>query len=322
MTRKWIAIGLFALTLLLYLSTGVYEFLNWDDPDFITGNAYVKQGLTGESVRWALTTNYIYWQPLVFLSHMAMVSFFGMNAGPQHLLNAALHAGNAALWFLILGRLRFPVWTAAIAAALWAWHPLRVESVAWVTERKDVLSGLFWLLTIWAYAGKHRWRNAMVFVFFALALATKPVAVTLPLLLLLLDYWPLGRLDASTARARVVEKLPLFALSAASAFLTIYGQQSVRAVSSGIGFGLRFMNALRSYAVYLKQTVWPDGLSPFYTFPAAYPASEIIVSVLVLAGLSWLAWKHWKTSPWWAVAWGWYLVVLLPNIGFLQNPYL
>jgi len=323
MTRKSIAGGLFALTLLLFLPSGAYEFLSWDDPDFVTWNAYVKQGLTGESVRWALTTNYIYWQPLVFLSHMAMVSLFGMNAGAHHLLNALLHAGNAALWFLILGRLRFPVWTAAIAAALWAWHPLRVESVAWVTERKDVLSGLFFMLTIWAYAGyatnRKDWRRfALVMAFFALALAAKPVAVTLPLLLLLLDFWPLERLDSSTMRARLLEKAPLLALSAISALITVLGQQSVRAVSSGIGFELRFVNALRSYGVYLKQTAWPEGLSPFYTFPVAHPAWEIVASVLVLAGLTWLAWKRWKLNQWWAVAWVWYLVVLLPNIGFLQ----
>jgi len=323
MKRKLIAVALLLLTALLFAPAGVYEFLNWDDPDFVTENNHVRQGLTADSVRWALTTNYIYWQPLVFLSHMAMVSLYGLNPGPHHLLNVALHAMNAALWFVVLGRLRFSVWTAAIAAALWAWHPLRVESVAWVTERKDVLSGLFWILTIWAYThyAAHRkdWRRfALVTMLFALALATKPVAVTLPLLLLMLDRWPLERLDESTIRARIIEKLPLFALSAISALITILGQQSVAAVSSGVGFGARALNAVRSYAVYLLQTVWPDGLSPFYTFPVAHPVWEIVASAALLAGVSWLVWKRRKLNPWWMLAWAWYLVVLLPNIGFLQ----
>lgn len=325
MMRKWIVAGLLLLlTALLFAQTGVYGFLNWDDPDFVTENPFVRQGLTAESIRWALTTtDYIYWQPLVFLSHMAMVSLFGMEPGPQHFLNVLLHAINASLWFLILCRLRFPLWTAAIATAIYAWHPLRVESVAWITERKDVLSGLLCLLTILAYinytAHRKDWRRfALVALCFALALAAKPVAVTLPLLLLLLDYWPLGRLDESTWRARVMEKVPLLALSLASAVITIAGQRSGKALSGGIGLDMRVANAVRSYAVYLKQTVWPEGLSPLYPFPEAHPGWQIVLSIALLAGLSWQAWKTRNTQPWWAVAWAWYLVALLPNIGLIQ----
>ena len=149
--RNWIAAGLFLITLALYAQTGGYGFLGWDDTQVITENEQILRGLTPDSVRWALTTNFINWQPLVFLSHMAMISVFGLDGGPHHWLNVILHAANVALWFLILVRFRFPLWTAALAAALYGWHPLRVESVAWITERKDVLVGLMWLLTIWFY---------------------------------------------------------------------------------------------------------------------------------------------------------------------------
>jgi tetratricopeptide (TPR) repeat protein len=323
MRQKWIAIGIFLLTVLLFLHTGAYGFLNWDDNEFITANAFVRQGLTAESVQWALTTNFIYWQPLVYLSHMTMVSLFGLNGGPHHLLNVLLHAINAVLWFLILCRLRFPIWTAAIATALFAWHPLRAESVSWISERKDVLVGLFWLLTIWAYIHyaqqRKDWRRyALVLLLFALALAAKPVAVTLPILFLLLDYWPLNRLDPSTARARIVEKLPLLALSGASALITMAGQSSSASFASGIPFPLLLANAIRSYAVYVKQTAWPEGLSAFYILPKAHPPIEIILSAALLAALSWFAWKAARRSPWWTVAWLWYLIVLLPNCGIIQ----
>ena len=321
--RKWIALCLFLITLLVYAQTGSYGFLSWDDPLAVTENEHVLKGITGESVRWALTTDFVYWQPLVYLSHMAMVSMFGLEGGPHHWLNVILHSANVALWFLILVRFRFPLWTAAMAAALYGWHPLRVESVAWITERRDVLVGLMWLLTIWFYVDyaesqRDKRRYLLVVLFCALALMAKPVAVTLPLVLLLLDFWPLGRLNASTLRERVIEKIPLLALSAVCAWLAISGQRAVGAVSVGLPLEVRLLNAVRSYAVYVWQTVWPADLSPFYSIPAAYPAWQILLSMALLLGLSWMAWRIWKTRPWLAVAWVWYVVVLLPNIGIVQ----
>jgi tetratricopeptide (TPR) repeat protein len=323
MNRKWIAVAIFLLTALLFLHTGAYGFLNWDDNEFVTANFFVRQGLTAQSVQWALTTNFVYWQPLIYLSHMTMVSLFGMNGGPHHLLNVLLHAINATLWFLILCRLRFAVWTAAIATVLFAWHPLRAESVAWISERKDVLSGLFWLLTILAYIHyaqlRKDWRRyALVLILFALALAAKPVAVTLPVLFLLLDYWPLNRLDPSTLRARLIEKIPLLALSAGSALITIAGQDSSSSLSTGLSLPYLMANAVRSYAIYVKQTAWPEALAPFYALPNPISPVEVVFSAALLAALSWFAWKSWRRSPWWAVAWLWYLITLLPNCGIIQ----
>jgi tetratricopeptide (TPR) repeat protein len=314
--RKWIAAGLFLITLALYAQTGSYGFVSWDDPLAVTENEQVLRGLTAESIRWALTTHFVYWQPLVYLSHMAMVSAFGLDGGPHHWLNAILHAANVALLFLILFRLRFPLWTAAVAAALYGWHPLRVESVAWITERRDVLVGLMWLSTIWFYldyveSGRERRKYWLVAVFCALALMAKPVAVTLPLMLLLLDYWPLGSV-------RVMEKLPLLGLSAGCAVMALIGQREAGAVSVNLPLGFRLLNAARSYTMYLKQSVWPVDLSPFYSTPPAHPVGEIALSIALLAGITWSVWRYRETRPWLAAAWVWYVVVLAPNIGIIQ----
>lgn len=320
MDRKWVVIGLVVLNLLLWGQSGFFSFVTWDDPDFLTENANVTQGLTGAGVVWSLTTQFIYWQPLVFLSHQAMVSVFGLQPGAHHLLNVVLHAAAMAVFFLVLLRLKFPVWTAAIAVAIYSLHPLRAESVAWVTERKDVLSGLFWWLAVWAYlrhaqeGKKYLW----VVVFFVLALMAKPVAVTLPVVLLLLDWWPLGRLEKASVRARVMEKLPLAALSVVSAVVTMQGQRTADAVSSGIGIGLRMTNAIHSYGYYLWQTVWPQGLSALYGYPNSYGPAESLGMLAMLAALTWAAWRARARQPWWLVGWAWYLLVLVPNIGIVQ----
>jgi len=321
-SSRWVSVLLFALTFFLYLQTGAFSFVNLDDPEFITANPYVVQGLTAESVKWALTTQLQYWQPLVFLSHQAVVSAFGMDPAAHHLLNALLHSINAVLFFLVLSRLRFPLWTAAVAAMLFAWHPLRAESVAWVSERKDVLVGLFWFATILAYIGwvergRPARRYALVVLLFALSLMAKPVAVTLPAILLIIDYTWLNR-RGETLAGLIREKLPLAALSAVSVGLAIFGQSSARAVDSNIGLVDRILNAIRSYAIYLVQTVWPESLSAFYTYKESWPAIEIVSSIALLAALSWGAWKTWRRSPWWAAAWLSYLIILLPNCGLIQ----
>lgn len=321
-SSRWVSILLFLLTLFLYVQTGAFSFVNLDDPEFVTANPFVVQGLTAESVKWALTTQMQYWQPLVFLSHQAVVSLFGMNPAAHHLVNALLHAINAALFFLVLGRLRFPVWAGALSAMFFAWHPLRAESVAWVSERKDVLVGLFWFATILAYIdwvehGRAARRYVWVVVLFALSLMAKPVAVTLPVVLLILDWTWLNR-RAEPLAALIREKLPLAALSAVSVALALAGQSSQRAIDANIGLGDRIINAIRSYAIYLVQTVWPESLTAFYTYKESWPAIEIVGSVALLAAIGWGAWKSWRRSPWWAAALLTYFIILLPNCGLVQ----
>lgn len=317
--------GLLLITFFLYSQTAVFDFINLDDPDFITENAHVNTGLTAENIRWALTTGYINWQPLVYLSHMAVVSAFGMDPAAHHLANAVLHALNAVLVFVFFRRMNLSLWPSAVAAVLFAVHPLRVESVAWVTERKDVLSAFFWLLTMLAYlryaeAPKDRTRYLLVVGCFLLGLMAKPILVTLPVVLLILDYWPLRRLDAGNARALIIEKLPLALLAGVVAVSTILTQQSAGAMATlqDLSLGMRLANVVRSYAIYIWKTAWPADLAVIYPFPDRFSPAEIIGAAAVLAAISYGAWRCRQTSPMWLAAWVWYLVVLAPTIGFIQ----
>ncbi|MFN0102863.1 MAG: tetratricopeptide repeat protein [Bryobacteraceae bacterium] len=321
---RWIACGLLFLTLVLYARTAGFDFINLDDTMFVTENQYVRAGLTADSIRWALTTSYINWQPLVYLSHMAVVTVFGMDPAAHHLLNALLHALNAAIFFLVLRRMRLPVWSSAAAAAIFAVHPLRIESVAWVTERKDVLSSLLWLLTMWAYvryteAAKERGRYLSTVACFALGLMAKPMLVTLPVALLILDFWPLKRWKTATIRGLILEKAPLAALAGVVAAATIVTQQAAGAMASmrDLPLDRRLANVIRSYAIYLWKTVWPTDLAILYPFPASFPAIEIAAAVVVVAGISYWVWVRRNTAPWWLAGWLWYLIVLAPTIGFI-----
>jgi protein O-mannosyl-transferase len=323
--ERWIACGLFLLTLLLYWQTAGFQFINLDDTVFVTENEHVRAGLTAESIHWALTTGYINWQPLVYLSHMAVVTVFGMDPATHHIVNALLHALNAALFFLVLRLMRLPVWPCAAAAAIFAVHPLRVESVAWVTERKDVLSSLFWLLTMWAYvrytdAPKERTRYLLVVVFFALGLMAKPMLVTLPVVLLIIDFWPLKRWNTASIRDLILEKFPLAAMAGVVAVATIVTQQTAGAMATlgEMPLDRRLANVTRSYALYLWKTLWPTDLAILYPFPTSFPAVEIAGAAVVLTGISYWVWTKRNTAPWWLAGWLWYLIVLAPTIGFIQ----
>lgn len=315
---RWFPWILVLLTFLLYAQTGAFPFHNLDDPVFITENPNVLAGLTGKSIAWAWTAVEPNWQPLVFLSHQTMVSIFGLDAGPHHLLNALLHAINGALFYLVLRQLRLPFAAAAAAAAVFTFHPLRVESVAWVTERKDVLSALFWLLTMRSYiahaegkAGRMVW----VMVWFVLGLMAKPILVTLPVALLILDYWPLRR--TAPVRTLLVEKIPMTALAVAAAVATIVTQKAAGAMAA-LPLDVRVLNAIRSYGVYLGKTLLPTDLSVMYPYPAKWPPAEVAVAALVVLGVSWVAWQRRNTAPWWLAGWAWYLIVVAPNIGLIQ----
>jgi protein O-mannosyl-transferase len=354
-----IALMLAGVTLALYWPVLSHEFINYDDPDYVTENPRVRVGLTRAGLVWAFTQlhgEYTYWHPLTWLSHMLDCELFGLNAGAHHLENVVFHAANVVLLFVVLRQLTRATGRSAIVAALFALHPLQVDTVAWVTERKNVLSTLFFLLTVWAYARyaqvrslkskvqcpasaaanpEHATRNtqhASPFVlrppifyllslyFFALALMSKPVVVTLPCVLLLLDFWPLGRFQPSTLRRLLLEKVPFFVLAAAVSAVTIVAHQRLGSVASltQMPLTVRLANALVSYARYLKKVCWPNDLAVFYPYPAAWPMEVLVLAVVVLLGISAVVVWRWRVQPYLVVGWCWFVGTLVPTIGLIQ----
>jgi protein O-mannosyl-transferase len=262
----------------LYSSVRHHEFLDFDDSQYVTKNIHVSTGLKLGNIVWAFTTFYAAnWHPLTWLSHMMDCQLFGLNSGSQHLVNVALHAANVLLLFLLLQRATGAVWRSFFVAALFAVHPLNVETVAWVAERKSLLSAFFSLLTIAAYGwyvSRPGWKKyLLVLVAFSLALMSKPMAVSLPLVLLLLDYWPLQRYEDLPFRSKWVrlslEKSPLFLMSAASSVVTIVAQRSSGSVvdTSALPLSVRMGNAFVSYVAYIGKMFWPANLAVFYPHP-------------------------------------------------------
>jgi Flp pilus assembly protein TadD len=326
----WV-LGLLALTGAVYARVGVLGFVEFDDPQYVSENPHVLAGLGAESLRYAFTTTELgNWHPLTWISHQAVAQFFGAAPGAHHFANLLLHAACVALFFLFLARTTGRTVPSALATALFAAHPLHVESVAWVAERKDVLSTFFWLCALLAYARWTRSRRAgdyaLVVLAFVAGLASKQMLVTLPLSLLLVDLWPLGRVQAAGAakgeslRALIVEKLPLFALSALSSVVTLVAQRSEGAMEFGAKFELhtRAANALRSVGVYLLQTVWPTDLAVYYPYPSSLAAVEVLGGAAALAALLAGAWLALRRAPFVTMGCAWFVVTLLPVLGFVQ----
>ncbi len=319
-------------TLAAYRGLGSNGFVFFDDDLFVTANPHVQKGLQGESIAWAFTTTHASnWHPLTWLSHMLDVQLFGLDPGKHHRSNLLLHALNALLLLLVLHRLTGALWRSALVAALFALHPLHVESVAWIAERKDLLSTLFWLLTLAAWLAFVRSRRAapylLAVLLYALGLMAKPMLVTLPFTLLLLDYWPLGRLpvplrgQAATLRRLLLEKAPLFALSAASCVVTFHAQRAGGAVATleHISLGDRIANAVWAYGAYLAKTLWPADLAVFYPLPpGGHPAGEVALAALLLLGLSAGALRLAGRAPYLLTGWFWTLGTLVPVIGLVQ----
>ncbi|MEN8181856.1 MAG: tetratricopeptide repeat protein [Myxococcota bacterium] len=322
------AVALGAFVLLLFARSVGHDFVSLDDPAYVLENPPVRQGLTLPGLGWAFSSLHSFnWHPLTWLSHMLDVSLFGLDPAGHHLMSAALHALTTVVLFQALRRMTRAPWPSLLVAALFAFHPLRVESVAWVAERKDVLSGLFFAVTLLAY-GRYtqrpgRARYATVFVSAALGLLCKPTAVTLPIVLLLLDLWPLSRREP--LRRLLLEKLPLLGLSAVSALITLVAQGSGGAVR-GLGeipFWVRIANALVSCVVYLEKTVWPRDLAVFYPHAALLGRAESLVlpalaSGLLLLAITALAYWRRRREPYLLVGWLWYLVALVPMLGLVQ----
>ena len=307
-------------------------FTSYDDTDYVTENAHVRKGLSGESIAWAFTsTDAANWHPLTWLSHMLDVQLFGMDAGRHHLTSLLLHTLNGVLLFLLLFRMTGALWRSAFVAALFVLHPLHVESVAWIAERKDVLSTLFWLLTLGAWLAYVKSKKvapyALAVAFFALGLMAKPMLVTLPFTLLLLDFWPLQRLvfplkrHYEALKGLLREKAPFFVLSAASCFVTFVVQRDkgVVATLKNLGFGVRLANAALAYASYLGKTFRPSSLAVFYPHPHVGLFSwAVLGSVMLLVAVTVLAFRSAERAPYFAFGWFWYVGTLVPVIGLVQ----
>jgi tetratricopeptide (TPR) repeat protein len=324
-----IMLGLVAVNFFIYYQARHFEFTGWDDPLYVTQNSEVSKGLTWDGVRWSFTTNQAAnWHPLTWLSLMLDVQLFGVSPGPIHITNVLFHMVNSLLLFWILYRMTLALGLSAFVAGLFAAHPLHVESVAWVAERKDVLSTCLLLLTFWVY---RRYverpalkRYLLVFLLFALALMAKPMVVTLPVLLLLLDFWPLRRASFKAGRRGrwmqlIREKLPLAAMAIVTSVVTLVVQRhgGAMASSGAFPFGARVSNACVSYILYLIKMIWPASLSAFYPFHAWQPWA-VVCSLLALAGISFLAFRTAERHPYFIVGWSWYLVTLIPVIGLIQ----
>ena len=331
--RLAIAFFLVAATLAVFGRAVTFDFVNFDDNLYVTDNPPVQKGLTLEGLRWAFTTGHtVNWYPLTWLSHMLDVELFGLDPAGHHATSVLLHALSAGLLFHVLLRMTGGLWQSALVAGLFALHPLRVESVAWVAERKDVLSTFFWILTMLAYARYAESRTVARYLAvagcFALGLMAKPMLVTLPFVLLLLDYWPLKRVNQAASEGRIaqrtarllLEKAPLFALSAAVSIVTFLLQRGEAMTSlKATPMLTRLLNASAAYGTYLAQTFWPTGLAVFYP-RAADPLllrQALLGGALLAAGtLAALGWA--KRRPYLAVGWLWYLGTLIPVIGLVQ----
>jgi tetratricopeptide (TPR) repeat protein len=316
-------------TLLLYSRARHYEFLDFDDSQYVIKNIHVSTGWKPGNVAWAFTTFYAAnWHPVTWLSHMTDCQLFGLNSGSQHMVNVTLHAINVLVLFFLLQRATGAVWRSFFVAAFFAVHPLSVETVAWVAERKSLLSTLFSLVAIAAYGCYVRrpgWKKYLVIVaVFALALMSKPMAVSLPFVLLLLDYWPLQRLAELPFQRRwlrlSIEKLPLLLMSAASCALTIIAQRSGGAVvdTSALPLSLRLENAVVSYVAYLGKFFWPAKLAIFYPHPQnSLPWSDVIAAAVILLAIT-TAVFYVHRARYLAMGWCWFLITLIPVIGIVQ----
>jgi len=369
-----ICAALVIITLIGFWPVGHLGFIIYDDHDYVTENLNVQAGITAAAVHWAFTTTHAgNWHPLTWLSHMLDCQLFGLKASGHHWTNLGFHIANTLLLFVLLREMTGAVWRSALVAALFAWHPLRVESVAWISERKDVLSGFFFMLTLFFYAGYARrvtsgqpsprfgtasrcqvtgpekvmpasvWSRVtchpslfywLALVFFALGLMSKPMLVTLPVILLLIDFWPLGRvaidgwpvthsglpvLQHSAFSHLLFEKIPFLALSLASSLMTFSAQQKAGYVVSAdsLTWYWRIVDTLVFYTAYLGKTFWPANLAIFYPY-RQIPLYEFVCSALLPVLLSVLFVRRWRSQPCLLIGWFWFLVMLLPVIGLVQ----
>jgi Flp pilus assembly protein TadD len=311
-----IAAALAIAVLAVYAQVARHDFINFDDPDYVVTNPHVSSGLSAANIAWAFTHYHASnWHPLTWISHMVDVSLFGLDGGKHALVSVVLHAINTVLLFFVLRRATRRMWPSAIVAALFALHPLHVESVAWVSERKDVLSAFFFLLALWFYLGRRMW---LCFAAFACALMSKPMAITFPFVLLIIDWWPLGRWSPREwpkLKPLLVEKIPLFVLVPISAIITSAAQQEAM---TPLDLRFRLANAALSYVAYLGKTIWPLNLAIFYPYRTTMSSGLAIVAVAFLAAITFAVLRFAERFPYLAAGWFWFLGMLVPVIGVVQ----
>jgi protein O-mannosyl-transferase len=328
-----LAVGTFAV----YWPILWHAFLNYDDPDYILDNPHVKSGLTWSGIIWAFQPNAYAanWHPLTWISHMLDCRLFGLQPAGHHFVNVLFHTANTLLLFILLNNLTGAIWRSAFVAALFAWHPLHVESVAWASERKDVLSAFFCMLSLIVYtkyAATNKNRPSPVSVlsfvrsgfywlallFFACGLMSKPMVVTLPFVLLLLDFWPLQRFSHSSIPRLIIEKIPLFFLMFASCLMTLFVQKGALWSSATLPFQFRLANALMSYVRYISKIFCPTKLSLIYPYPHSWPPGGVIATAAILVILSVIFILQARRFPYLIVGWLWFLGTLVPVIGLVQ----
>jgi protein O-mannosyl-transferase len=323
--RLMICVLLACVTFAVYLPVLNYDFANYDDDIYVINNTHVNSGLSWDNIKWAFTAaHYTYWQPLTWFSYMLDCSLFGLNAGKSHIINVAFHVVNAILLFYVFWRMTKWMWQSAFIAGLFALHPLHVESVAWIAERRDVLSTLFWLLTMLFYARYTErpspGRYIATLILFALGLMAKPMLVTLPFALLLLDYWPLNRfLNSKVSVLNLfLEKIPLLILAAILSVVTAATSHKVGAVAA-FPFKEQIANAICSYLIYIEKMFWPVRLAVIYPHPAGIlPVSRAIMPATALILITAFIVYYGKRYKYLWMGWLWYLGTLVPVIGILQ----
>jgi Tfp pilus assembly protein PilF len=332
-----------AITLFVYWQVSHHGFVSFDDNIYILGNEHVREGLTFENIKWAFGFSDIaYWHPLTWISHMLDCQLFGLKAGMHHVTNLIFHIVNGLLLFLLLNRMTGDFWRSSFVAALFAFHPINVESVAWVAERKNVLSTFFWMLTLLTYVRYSKRpclsRYLLTLAVFVMGLMSKPVLITLPVVLLLLDFWPLGRIrfappgsgkgvkailskfKGSGMTRLALEKIPFLVLSLVSVILSILSAQSHQMMLSTyrVPLHLRFENAIVSYLGYIGKIIWPHKLAVFYPYPEMVPVWLTIGTGLWLISTTFLIFYKWERFPYLGVGWLWYIITLSPSIGIIQ----
>ena len=329
-----ICLALTFVTAVVFYQVYTYDFVNFDDPTYVSKNPNIQAGMTLEAIKWAFTTSRTAnWHPLTWLSHILDWQLFGHNSAGHHITNLIFHIVNTLLLFIVLKQMTGAIWPSAFVAALFALHPLHVESVAWVSERKDVLSTFFWLLTMWAYVRFVRRPKItgylLVVLFLALGLMAKPMLVTLPFVLLLLDYWPLDRFGPKRGKAGtkyslshlLIEKIPLFAMVLASCIVTYIVQQKGGAmpIAEVRDFPIRLANAFISYLQYINKMIWPARLAMFYPHPGRNVSIfYAIISAVFLLAVTILILRFAKSRRYLVTGWFWYLGTLVPVIGLVQ----
>jgi tetratricopeptide (TPR) repeat protein len=336
--------ALIVITITVYWQVGTHEFVSYDDNTYVTDNPNVATGITGENIIWAFTSTYVAnWHPITWLSHMADVQLYGMNPRGHHLTNVVIHTASSLLLLLLLFRCAGSLWQSSFVAAMFALHPMHVESVAWVAERKDVLSAFFWFLTLFLYSEYAKKPGTgiysslifhlssplylLAFFSFILGLMSKPMLVTLPLVMLLMDFWPLGRyrLEEHEQQLRqlvalIKEKLPFIACSLLSAGVTVFAQGVGGTMSDfvSVPLGIRIENALIAYLKYIGKALWPHDLAVLYPLSSSLQLWQVISSLLVLLIVSATAIWFGRRYPYLTVGWFWFLITLLPVIGLIQ----